>query len=246
MLQELAIFAIAFMAAFFSSLCGVGASLVSLPCWLMLGFSLPAAFANNMVNAALWMPVAARNYLPKHRLDWRLVISMAVLGLIGAYAGLLVTVSVEQNLLKRIIGLLILFVVGFSFFKAELGITETAPSVRGRAAAMLALPLGFYEGFFGSGNAMFTSMVLCKTRGFSFSIALGYYYTMAFCWCFLGAVFFIVHGHLVLMLVLPAALGSITGGYFGSKIGNRIGARGIKVVFSITGALFGTKLLLGI
>lgn len=121
-----------------------------------------------------------------------------------------------------------------------------APAASRVLASLLAIPLGFYEAFFGSGNGIFTSSLLAKTRGFDLALALGYYYCISFVWCLFSAVLFLHWGFGDIGLIVPSTLGGVAGAYLGSLVGRRKGARFIKYLFVSLGGLLGLKLLLAI
>ena len=246
MITSLLILAISFTATLLSSMSGAGSALITVPAWLMLGYSLPAAQAASKVNGAVWTPIAARNYLRSRDVDWRLLAGLAVCGLLGAYLGSIFFVSVESQLLQRMIGGVILCLVAFAFINKEFGVEVKVPAASRVLTSWLAIPLGFYEAFFGSGNGIFTSSLLATTRGFDLVLALGYYYCLSFVWCLFSAGLFLHWGFGDLGLILPSTLGGLAGAHLGSLIGQRKGAKFIKYLFVSLGGLLGLKLLLNV
>ncbi len=219
--------------------------MITVPTWIILGFPLPVALAASQLNGALWTPVAAFNYLKKASIDWPLVGGLIAFGLCGAYCGTRVVFQVDQALLQRIFGLIILMLVILTAFTRNFGLNSHEPRTSRVVSSFLALPLGFYETLFGSGNGMFTSAMLVKTRGFTLTIALGYYYVIAFTWCCLGAFVYIQGGFGDLNLMLPSSLGGVGGAYLGSLIGRKRGPRFVKALFLAMGTFLGLKLAVG-
>ena len=80
---------------------------------------------------------------------------------------------------------------------------------------------------------------------FDFIDALGYYFAIAFSWVVFAAVFLIVQGYFSWAVVIPIVLGSLVGGYIGSKYAKYKGNQFIKIVFVIFGTVLGLKLLAG-
>lgn len=242
----LLIFAVSFFATVLSAMSGAGSAMITVPIWLLMGFPLPVAQAASKVNGALWTPVAARNYLRSRELDWRFVFGLVACGLVGAYGGSLVFVSIESTVMTRVVGILILILVAIAFIQKEFGIEQTPPKKSQLVACISAIPLGFYEAFFGSGNGIFTSAMLVKTRGFDLLSALGYYYTISFAWCFFSAGLFLSWGYGDFSLIFPSSIGGILGAHLGSLIGKRKGSRFVKYAFVVVGGILGLKLALGI
>jgi uncharacterized protein len=241
----LIIFSVAFLASLLSSMSGAGSAMLTTPVWLSLGFPLPVAIASNQMNGAAWTLIAARNYLKGRVLDWPLIRAMVVFGLAGAWGGTVIVRSIDGHSLQRVIGVIIIGLVVVVAVNPALGVRESAPTLPRWVTGALALPLGCYESFFGSGNGLFTSFLLSKARGFTLLTALGYYYVLAFTWnCFAVAIYTsagIVDGS----LMLPSTCGSVLGAFFGSRLGRSRGHGLVRTVFLILGGALGMKLALG-
>jgi uncharacterized membrane protein YfcA len=237
---------ISFVATLVSSMCGGGSGLITTPVWIFLGFPLPVVIATNNINGSAWTLFAARTYLRGYEIDRRLLLGLISCGLVGAYCGAQVIIRADPKTVERIIGFLVLAIVLLTVCNRGFGVAPGCPRLRKSLTSLAALPLGFYEAFFGSGNGLFTSAMLTCTRGFVLLQALGYYYILAFFWCTFSAMVYIHGGHWNPALVVPSCIGSILGALVGSKIGARQGAPFIKGMFAVVGTLLGLKLLLGI
>lgn len=244
-MQLIIVFSVAFMASLLSSMSGAGSAMLTTPVWLSLGFPLPVAIASNQMNGAAWALIAARNYLKGKIPDWALIRSMVFFGLIGAYIGTVIVRSLDAHLLQRIIGCIIIGLVVAVGLNPSLGRTESEPRLSRPLTGVLAFPLGVYESFFGSGNGLFTSILLTKSRGFSLLTALGYYYVIAFFWNCFAASIYIASGFSDIRLMLPSTIGSMLGAYFGSRIGRRKGYGLVRALFLAIGGVLGVKLALG-
>lgn len=110
---------------------------------------------------------------------------------------------------------------------------------------VFALILGFYESIFGSGNGILFAMTTFYTRGFDFMDALGYYFSVAFPWVVFAAFLLIRKGYFDITVAVPIVLGSLIGGYIGSKYAKYKGNKFIKMMFIIIGTILGIKLLFG-
>jgi uncharacterized protein len=239
------IFSVAFLASLLSSMSGAGAAMITTPVWLSLGFPLPIAIASNQMNGAAWTLIAARNYLRGRLIDWRLIAFMVCFGLAGAWIGTLLVRSIDVRLLQRVIGIIIICLVAVVACNPSLGRTESAPRLPRGWTGVLALPLGCYEAFFGSGNGLFTSFLLSKARGFTLLTSLGYYYVLAFTWnCFAVAVYTSA-GLANARLMVPSTAGSMLGAYLGSLLGRRNGHGLVRALFLTVGGVLGMKLALG-
>ena len=248
MLNFFIILVVSFIATALSSMSGGGASVINIPVMLSLGISFPLATAAQKVSSMFWVLPASHNYLKDRKVDWKFLIWFAVIGLVGVYVGTLIVLSINQRVAGIIIGILILSLVAYVLLNKDVGLTETRvySKLRQFTAYIFALVLGFYESFFGSGNGILFSIVTFKTKGFDFIDALGYYYSIAFLWEILAVIIFISKGYFSLPIMIPTVVGSLIGGYAGSKYGRYKGNKFIKIMFAIIGSILGIKLLFGL
>lgn len=239
------IFSTAFLATLLSSISGAGAAMLTTPVWLSLGFPMPVAIASNQLNGAAWTLIAARNYLSGKVVDWALFRIMIPCGLVGAYGGTVLVRCLDARLLQQTIGFVIIALVGIVALHPALGRTEREPVLSRPITGLLAVPIGMYESFFGSGNGLFTSLLLTRARGLSLLTALGSYYMLAFFWnCFAVAVYS-AHGFADPRLMVPSTAGAMLGATVGSRIGRQKGHGLVRACFLVLGGILGVKLALG-
>jgi uncharacterized membrane protein YfcA len=110
----LALVVIGLIAGFLSGILGVGGGVVMVPLMvLLLGFSQHQAQGTSL--AVLAVPVtlaAAYNYYQDGSLNWRYALVMALMFVIGGYLGSKLAISLDEKVLKRIFGV-VLIVLGF-------------------------------------------------------------------------------------------------------------------------------------
>lgn len=248
MITPLIVFGATFIATFLSAISGGGASIINLPVFLSLGMSFPLATAVQKISSAFWVLPASYNYLHDRKIDWKFLILFSVIGLIGAYIGVLVVLALPKRTLEIFVGVTILILVVYTYFKKDLGVTSDKKYSNFRQ--MLAYPgailLGFYESIFGAGNGILFAILSFFTKGFDFINALGYYFASAFLWCVFAAGLLIQKGYYDWGIMVASILGSVLGAYLGSKLGKYKGNAFIKAVFVVVGGVLGVKLLLGL
>lgn len=248
-MTSLAVLIIAFGASLLASLSGGSSSMITTPAWMALGASFPAAVAADKVAGMFWTVSAARAYLANVAVDRRLLASMGIAGLAGAFAGAAVATSIDERILRRVAGvaiLLALFIGRKSPPRAKRGDGTTERRTEALSSgwiSTLGFPLGLYEALLGSGNGILTSSLLVRVRGFSLPIALGHYYALAALWCALAAGVYFARGALDWHLALPATLGAVAGGTLGARIGRKAGARLIRPLFVVIGLALAVRLL---
>lgn len=240
-MTSLAVLAIAFGASLLASLSGGSSSMITTPAWVALGAPFPVAVASDKVAGMFWTVSAARTYLAGVAVDRRILMTMGIVGLAGAFAGAMIGTTVNEVLLRRGAGILILAAIASSLRTVR---RPDRSTVR-RGGSLLGFPLGLYEGLLGSGNGILTSAILMRTRGFELSTALGHYYALAALWCALAAGVYFARGAIDWRLALPATVGAVAGGTLGARIGRKAGNRLIRPLFIGIGLVLAIRLLLG-
>lgn len=244
-MKSLLIFCIAFLATLTGAISGGSTSMITIPIWLMFGVPLPVAVGSEKLNASFWVFCASYNYLKSKPIDWRLLTSLSACGMFGVYWGTQVMVTVDAAILKPCIGGILLLLVIFTALHPRFGVLAKPPKIGSVLTGLFGIPLGFYEGFFGSGSTIFGSLVLCKTRGYDLLQALGHFYVVAWMWSIFAAIRYIQQGYYALWLVSASIPGAILGGYVGSRLGSTRGAVFVKRLFLLLGTIFSLKLLSG-
>ncbi|MFA6255431.1 MAG: sulfite exporter TauE/SafE family protein [Patescibacteria group bacterium] len=247
MFDILIIFLTSLIATALSSMSGGGASVINIPVLLWLGAPFPLAMSAQKVSSVFWLLPAAYNYLKGRKINWSFLVIFSLLGLIGSYVGVVFIIKINQRVMEIIVGLLILLLVIYTYFEKDAGLTESKVYSKTRQimAYPFALILGFYESIFGSGNGILMAMITFYTKGFDFIDALGYYFAIAFAWVIFAAGLLIAKGYFSWSIIIPIVVGSVIGGYIGSKYAKYKGNKFIKMVFVIFGSILGIKLLLG-
>lgn len=247
MLNFIIIFFTSLISTALSSMSGGGASVINIPVLLWLGVPFPSAMAAQKISSTFWVLPASFNYLKGKKVDWKFLLLFSGIGLIGVYLGVELIVSINIRVLEIIIGVLILILVAHTYFKKDTGLVEKKVYSTARKASsyIFALILGFYESIFGSGNGIMFAVVAFYTRGLDFMQALGYYFSVAFPWVIFAAVLLIQKGFFDASIALPVVIGSLIGGYVGSRYARYKGNKLIKTMFVIIGTILAVKLLAG-
>ncbi|MEW5675121.1 sulfite exporter TauE/SafE family protein [Flavobacterium enshiense] len=104
---------IGLLAGMLSGLVGVGGGIVMVPLLLLLGFSQHQAQGTSL--AVLVVPVTAvavYNYYKEGYIDWRFAAVIAVFFVVGGYFGSKLAISIDQKMLKKIFGVILLLIAG--------------------------------------------------------------------------------------------------------------------------------------
>ena len=104
---------IGLVAGILSGLIGIGGGIIMVPMLLLMGFTQQEAQGTSL--AALLPPVtlfAVINYHKAGFIDWRYAIIISLVFVVGGYFGSKIAVNIDQRTLKKIFGVLLLF-IGF-------------------------------------------------------------------------------------------------------------------------------------
>ena len=105
---------IGLLAGILSGLVGVGGGIIMVPLLVyLLGFNQFQAQGTSL--AVLAVPVtaiAAFTYYKKGHLDWRFALVIAVCFVVGGFIGSKIAIGLDQKMLKKIFGVILLLIAG--------------------------------------------------------------------------------------------------------------------------------------
>ena len=104
---------IGLFAGLLSGLIGIGGGIIMIPMLLLLGMSQHDSQGTSL--AVLSVPVtalAAFNYYKEGYVDWRYAAVIAVFFVVGGYIGSKFAVQIDEKILKKIFGIILLVVSG--------------------------------------------------------------------------------------------------------------------------------------
>ena len=233
-----------FAAGFVNTLAGSG-TLVTVPILILLG--LPANIANgtNRVGVAFQSGVAVATFVRHGALDaggaWRLVAPTVLRAILGAR----LAVDLDEALLRRVIGGLMIALLVIILIRPERWLADT--SAPRRVWPWLEIPvffaIGVYGGFIqiGVGIFLMAGLVLCSGYDLVTANALKNVIVLAF--TLAALVVFVVNGQVLWSLGLIVAAFQAAGAWFAARLAVQRGARFVRWVFIVivvlsTGALF--------
>lgn len=108
---------IGIVAGILSGLIGIGGGIIMVPMLLLLGFTQQQAQGTSL--AALLPPVtilAVLNYHKAGFIDWKYAIIISLFFVIGGYFGSKIAINIDQKILKKIFGFILLAIAGKMIF----------------------------------------------------------------------------------------------------------------------------------
>lgn len=214
-----------------------GGGLLTMPALLICGVPPHIALGTNKIGALMGTSVALYNFTVSHLVKWRLVVYGLGFSLLGSWAGSLLALHLDANLLGKILVGLLPFAM----------LVTLIPQGRKKPASLeitgwkfwLLLPLicaaiGCYDGFFGPATGTFLIL------GLHWALGLGLIQSSATAKAFnLGsnfsaAVSFGWHGAVFWPLAILMAICLMTGNWLGSRLAIKIGAKAVRVFLIIS------------
>ena len=230
-----------FCGGFLNAVTG-GGGLVTLP--VMLGVfpdaPLPSVFGttkSGMVWGTAW---AARSYSKRVSLSWRRLLPAVLLAVLGSFSGAWLLTYMPSDWLRKVLPVLLAFVLGYTLFNRQLGrdhVPAQTPHYEMLWASLIAVSLGFYDGFFGPGTGSFFVFLFVGVLGYDFLHASAAAKLLNASTNFAAIVVFAIAGAVWWQLVLPMAVVNIVGASLGTWLALHRGAGFVRKVFLLVVAL---------
>jgi uncharacterized protein len=209
---------------------GGGGGLLTVPALLAVGLPPQLALGTNKGQSVFGSLAALANFARAGLVSWKHVRWTVPLGFAGALLGAMVVLRLRQEVLRPLVLGLLLAAAGFLALARP--VERTSPVTRRTQdlAGLLALGVGFYDGFFGPGTG--TLLVV----GFAALLALPLRRASAEAKAVNAAsnlaamVLFAARGAVLWQVALPMALGQLFGGWMGAHLAIRGGDRVVRFV----------------
>jgi len=243
LLDQTLLFIISLVANLFSALAGGGAGLLQLPALLFLGLPFGVALATHKVASVFLGLGATLRHLKSSTFDWRFSAYILATGLPGVVLGASIILQVDEQLSQFLLGVLTLGLGVYSWFKPELGQTESINNRHLKGLVIGGLVLFFIGGLNGSltsGTGLFVTIWLVRWFGLDYKTAVGYTLILVgIFWNGSGAVTLGLLGDIEWSWLPALILGSLIGGYLGAHLaivkGNRLVKRSFEVITILVG-----------
>lgn len=223
-----------FVAAFIDSVVG-GGGLVALPLLLATGMPAATALGTNKLAGTCSSLTSTLSFIASGKMNWRLVLRLFPLTLVGAVGGTLAVRHLPSDFLKPLVVVMLLLVAAYTFVKKSWGQRSTYNGLSSKSAVLMALAalgLGFYDGFFGPGTGSFLIFIFLAL-GFDFVTAAGNAKGLNFASNIASLASFAAFGLVNYGYGLPMGAAMIAGSLVGSRLAIRKGASYVRPLFLI-------------
>lgn len=237
-----------FIAAFVDSIAG-GGGLISVPAYLLIG--LPPTYVNgtNKFSATSASLTSSIKFIRSKKADFKILKYALPFTIIGAIIGVNTALSIPESFLKSVITILIIIIGFYTYFSKSLGIKDnfTGYSIRNYVlTCILALGIGFYDGFFGPGTGTFLTFGLIAIYKFDFTKASGNARVMNFTSNIVSLALYAVNGRILYKYAVPVAIFAVIGARLGTKFALKNGSKFIKPIFIVIALATAIKMIVEI
>ncbi len=224
------------LAGFVDAIVG-GGGLITVPALMIAlpaGTSLPVLLGTNKVVACTGTTMAAGKFLRSGTLSWREMIGPVFASALGATGGVWLTYRVHGDFLRPVMLGLMVVMLAFTLLKPDLGQLHAPRFGIGHQrslAAVIALALGFYDGFFGPGTGSLLIFLCVAILGFDFLRASAMAKSVNWASNLTAMALFVWHGSWIPSVALGMAVANGVGGYLGAHVALSKGSRWVRDVF---------------
>jgi len=229
-----------FLGGFVDSIAG-GGGLISLPAYILTGMPIHMALGSNKFSSFFGTAISTFNFLRGKKVYVRAIPISVAFALAGSASGAYVALLVDDEILRRILIVVVPIVAVFVLIKKDFGKEDRSHTLKthvillGSGAA--ALFIGFYDGFFGPGTGTFLILIFSVFLRFDLVTANGNAKIINLSSNMGSLITFILNGQVVWQLAVIAAAFGIAGNFLGSSLAIKIGSKIIKVVLIVVLAI---------
>ena len=234
-----------FLSGFINTLAGIG-SLVTLPLLIFLG--LPPAVANgtNRVAILLQNVVGGRGFHARDYLDVRGAIALGLPAMAGAIIGAQIAVNLDERLLERVIGLLMVAMLVVILIRPEQWLQgdreRRSGSLDWKQLAIFFL-IGIYGGFIQVGVGVFLLAGLVLVSGYDLVHANAVKVGIVFLFTVTALAVFMLNNQVDWFIGAILSIGSMLGAWFGARTAVEKGAVWVRRLLIVIVVISAANLL---
>lgn len=236
---------ICFIGAIIDAISG-GGGLITLPAYFSIGLDPHIALGTNKLSSSISTIASAFKFWRAGKVNVVLVSKLFLYSVAGALLGSRTAVAIDSKYFKPISFIILVLVFLYTLKNKTIGEENNfkeLTKVSILQGKVMALILGFYDGFLGPGTAAFLMFCLIKIFKMDFSNASGNTKVLNLASNMTSLISFIFLGKVNFMYGLPIAVIMIIGALAGSKLAILKGNKFIKPVFLIVTVALILKML---
>lgn len=230
-----AVVLVGFLAGFINTLAG-GGSALALPFLIFLGLPANVANGTNRIAILLQNVVGSAGYHREKVLDLRKGLILGVAAILGAIPGALFAISLNEIVMRRVIGGVLVVMLILVIFKPGIWLKAKAENVGSSnkwISFIVFFLIGAYGGFIQAGVGFFLLAGLVLIEGLDLLRSNAIKVFLILLYTPLALVIFILNHQVDYKLGLVLAVGNMTGAWIGSKVAVSWGPKFIRWVLIV-------------
>lgn len=243
-IQFLIVCPLVFLGGFVDAVAG-GGGLITLPAYLIAGFPVVYAIGTNKLSSAMGTTLTTVRFAKDGFIPWKMAAICAAFALIGSSSGAELALLIDDGAFK-IVMLVILPLTAVYVTRGKALVNEKEPYSFGKTtiiAALVALIIGVYDGFYGPGTGTFLIILLTSLAHFRVTEANGTAKVINLSTNVAALAVYIINGKVIYLLGLVAGVFGILGNYIGARYFEKGGAKSMKPIMITVLAIFFFKVL---
>jgi uncharacterized membrane protein YfcA len=235
-----------FVASFVDSIAG-GGGLISVPAFMLAGLPPHMVLGTNKFSATAGSFTSSLKFIKSGKANFKLLRYLIPFTLLGSILGVTAVLYIDQKFLTPLVLILIMFIGIYTLFSKSLGLEDKFRGLTKKnvlLGILLALSLGFYDGFFGPGTGSFLVFGFINIFGFNFVSSSANARILNFTSNVTALVLFALSGKIDYMLGIPVAISMILGARMGTTVALSKGSKLIKPIFVTMSLAVAVKMLI--
>lgn len=236
-----------FLAALVDSIAG-GGGIISLSAYQLAGLPPHVALGTNKFSSTVATSVSAFRFARGGSIHFPTAAASALFALIGSALGARLALFLSERVLQIVLMVLLPIATVFILTRKTLSDEESGKTLSGgkamAACGAIGLVIGCYDGFFGPGTGTFLILAFVFFVGMPLRNAMGNAKVVNLASNVAALLTLGSQGKVVLWIGIPAAVCGMLGGYLGSGLALKNGAKIFRPVLLVVMALLLVKLLL--
>lgn len=221
-----------------------GGGLITFPTLLLVGLSPVQALATNKIQALASVVSSAHRYIRSGAVERRAIGAKLISSTLGGGLGALAVSLFDSHLLTKIAPVLLIGIAVFFIFSPKRPSQLSRPLLSENAFALgVALPIGFYDGFFGPGTGSLYATAFVILLGRELRTATGETKILNMAGSFLAALVFLWGGAIVWSAAIAMSAGGVLGGQIGAHLAIKWGPSFIRVALVVVSIALAVHLL---
>lgn len=222
-----------------------GGGLITTPALLAIGLPTHIALGTNKFASTMGAVSSTYHYFKSGNMNGKMLKYMVPFSFVGSAFGVMTVLGIDPDFLKKMIIGLVLIIGIYTVFHSNLGLENKFKGLTRKnimLGMVLAIALGFYDGFFGPGTGSFLIFGLINIFRFDFVKASANTKVLNLASNLMALLLFILNAKVYFIVGIPMGICNMLGAKVGATLAIEKGAKFIKPVFVVMSLLLVIKM----